>query len=1056
VGLHVHVPIRVRLHEPVGSPDVAELEAAVVRAGTRALETVRQEILEPRGPHRRVRVHHPPVVFAGRAGGDALDERSRVAVAEAVARGLAEALPALAVVAGAATASRLTGQPSEPIDRSRLRRGVGDQRRHSYYRLPFFDGGEVDVPAPEEETEEIFPEPGSVFSRPLPGVSISFLDALSLAWDAHVARHGAKWDPALYGYPGYSGLIDVDGKVQAGLVWFTQVDKIREDGSVANEDAAVRGQQMRLIEVRPDGTGFVDRTLTPTIGYYELVRTDQEATVESVDQRLAEIIAKDPVAAGPLKDQSVRRAYAIELMKGPPGQLLIYNLLGGPHDIISVLPSDLESPIRFVTAQMVAGSARRGPAGTGGTGTGTGRGTGAGAASGEEQVGEGAVVGGPLGTAAAVGEGRLWPVDGPGGEPLICEPYLGEPRVEDLVEGGKELTDRINRLATLLEVPACGYAGRFALNCALAIGGRARGVGLASVQSTATTVVDMRPDGQGNNGWLDVRPGAAPELEYLRLLGRAVRDSSALANETYATYLKPANRHLVYKDEDRELEPDAAGWGVDFSPDFGEALTLACMHLYAETCRVLLLQQLRFSRASIRERREQRYDETLERFQDALDILGESAVVMSTLRMAVRHGRRVYTTGSVREVLSVSETVYAGPEGYPYDLPPPIDSVPPRMLELLADARIERRGTGWVAVHAGRDWTDDELAQALAARRGTLNAVDPLFLQVEDLDQLYRQSQGDRSKVDSYLKDLLKEMCEANDEMLGDSSDPDDGSFFALEASQWVEAEGGRDARGLKFELHGIHKLADDELRPHVGGVYAYVQGVNMAIGIKAGFDRLLGLFSSVGIIVLGLLCAPLGLAVAAVVTGAASIALTVHDVLEARERERLYRALEDPEAILSWQEVEMARLMANIGIAFSIFDVIGVARGAKTIAGGAIRALGLAERAAAGGAFRSLTQAARREIVQNMSRELLEHAFMAAVSETVIAQVMEQLLPTVIEPVLVPWLREQAIEHGTLAEVDAALGPLAAEYELVKVAAPTGEGQPEAPAGQGEEGAGP
>jgi hypothetical protein len=59
------------------------------------------------------------------------------------------------------------------------------------------------------------------------------------------------------------------------------------------------------------------------------------------------------------------------------------------------------------------------------------------------------------------------------------------------------------------------------------------------------------------------------------------------------------------------------------------------------------------------------------------------------------------------------------------------------------------------------------------------------------------------------------------------------------------------------------------------------------------------------------------------------------------------------------------------------------------------------------------------------MIDEVMTNALHQAVSEAAIMAALNELLPLVITPVLVPWLRRQAIEHGTLAEVDAELGGL-------------------------------
>jgi hypothetical protein len=160
-------------------------------------------------------------------------------------------------------------------------------------------------------------------------------------------------------------------------------------------------------------------------------------------------------------------------------------------------------------------------------------------------------------------------------------------------------------------------------------------------------------------------------------------------------------------------------------------------------------------------------------------------------------------------------------------------------------------------------------------------------------------------------------------------------------------------------------------------------------------------------------------------VTGVAGLALTVHDVLEANRLEALYRSLEDPEAILSWQDVQLARLMADLSIAFSIFDVVGVGKGARAIVSGTRTALKEVAQHGLRATVQLSYRSARRTILANMAEDVLRNAVRQAAQHLAIAGAMQAVLPVVITPVLVPWIRGIALEHGSLGAVDSALGQL-------------------------------
>jgi hypothetical protein len=352
--------------------------------------------------------------------------------------------------------------------------------------------------------------------------------------------------------------------------------------------------------------------------------------------------------------------------------------------------------------------------------------------------------------------------------------------------------------------------------------------------------------------------------------------------------------------------------------------------------------------------------------------------------------------------------------------------VPEPILAIVGDSRIERRDGRRVAVHNGREWTEEQLRSTINDRRRLLNMTDPLFLQIENLSAVAANSARDPGYLERFVRDLLADMHSANRRMLEDTADLDDGAQFAVEASQYIRREGGRDWRGLRYELQGIHALADRELSSAVGSVWRYANGVNDALAHRESRDVLLTIASTAGIIVLGLLCAPLGAVAAAAITGAAGLAFTIHDVLDARTRTDLYRALDDPELLQSWQDVQLAQLMAGIGIAFSIFDVLAVGRGARLIAREAAAALRVAERTGLREAARLAAAETRAAVARRMTEEFLANAARHAMTEAVVMAAITAVLPRVVAPALVPWIRRQAQEHGTLPQTDAALGALA------------------------------
>lgn len=1072
MALHVHVPIQVTLVEPVTAGELALLERTVGDACRTALQTARREFLDVRGTGRRIVVDRPDPVFTGRRPPQELRERA----AQAIATGVAYGVTSSGLLRHSpAPVTRTEAPPAEPFDASR----VGEDEGGATYRVPSYDHGGEKVPVRFFHQRADDTRPTSL--RPVAGRVLSLDEAAEVAWSEHLNRHGAVWNPQVHGHPGYAGLIICNGKQVQGLVWVTGVTAINPNGSLPQGSYSRYCQELPLLQWQPapgGSTGFGRATMSAgPAPYYELVRTGRPATVEEIERFAAEILDAARVPAHhPARRPGVLHRYAEQMLSGATKPMALFEVRGGLHRMFALMEeATTPSPIRFATALPPAGSegdrAGKAPAKPGKkpgprptpkaepkprtpkpkaatkptpkaapkprtepTAKGKPKVKGDRAAGvpappkehGEDRrrrpgAGDDEATRARSGTRSRAGAERAWPSSGIRGEQLVCAPYEGEPALTALPDGGDALARSMRRLSGLLDVDSCGFLGMFTLNCAKVIASRARGVGVSSVDSPVTTRVTVRPDGGGNNGFVDVRAGEATELTSLHVLAEAATLVRELADEVAATYQLPRNAALL-RPHPGTPGPQAASWTLHFLKDVRSALTDSCMHLYAETCRVLLLQQLRSSAAAIEQRSGPHARETVEHFTSVLDIMGGGVVKLLVLRTAMRHAERVRATGTVREVLSKRETKYRpGYHEYDYEAPAPIGRVDPRTLRELDRARIERLGTVYTAVEGDRMWTPEALETDIHRRRALVNQLDPLFFQVEDLEEVFASAQHDPGFTQRYLERLFKEMAAANKEMTRKAKEADSGAFFALEASRFV-ASGGRDSRGLWFQLSGIHALADNELAPSAGKLREYTEGVNLALGRKAGFEAVKQVFVTGGIIVLGLLCAPLGATIAGILTAAVSVGFAVEEVAGAVEKKELYRALVEPEALQQWQDVETAELMAFVGLAFSVFDVAHIAGGVRALAisRGAVEALGVGRKAGVKAGLRALSTQARRTILANTTEQMLKHALSEAVAGQVVAQVMDELVSRVVGPVVTDWTREQGLLHGTLDKPDA------------------------------------
>jgi hypothetical protein len=356
-------------------------------------------------------------------------------------------------------------------------------------------------------------------------------------------------------------------------------------------------------------------------------------------------------------------------------------------------------------------------------------------------------------------------------------------------------------------------------------------------------------------------------------------------------------------------------------------------------------------------------------------------------------------------------------EGGVLPVPAPISEYPAAVLEVVGDLRVSGPRAQRTVEFLGHRWTLQDIERELNTRRSVLNRADPLFFQVGELTEVFSGSADgdDRAAARTYLEALLDKMAKANEEMRTKASQESDGARFAVAASQYVRRQGGKDWRGLTFELQGLHALADTELRRAAGDDLLYAEGVNRALRRAADVDSVVDAIAGAGLVVLGLLCAPLGAVAAGAVTGLAGLALTVHGFTEAAQQAELYSSVLDPEKLRQWQDVQAAQLSAEIGLLFSVFDAAQVGRAARELVA-AIKLLPpAAERAGLAGAAREAFAATRRQALQNLSAEMLQRAVAQAVHELRNVAVLNEVFSRAVTPVIVPWIEEQARQHGTL-----------------------------------------
>jgi hypothetical protein len=908
------------------------------------------------------------------------------------------------------------GDPSESADGARLDRLLG------LYTLPSYQGGaDVTVPANTQITFEA----QTVYAH----TSVEWLPVASMTELVQAFR-----EQFLDHYPepprsGLTGAIYRDAQHGMSVTLWQLTDgslkgTVRLSG-ISSPRVDVTGSSLvtRPMEL-PPGASYRMRFIAPATA-------DNRVSVltQVYERQLTELFRRnghfphDTMSQAEFEPQLLARVQtAIQaLARMIPEHVVCFVALevnGEAGLLYSAIPISEDLDVELLPLTQEVAHRRRGRqagAGRGGRdgGTGTGSGTG---------VQRGAGAGGGGGEGGNLHDGRSGFVDAPGaasdegspfpGEPAenggsgtsiggtgICEPFLGEPSTDQLDAAGRLLSDRMQRIAGQLEIQPCKYVGHFLIAAASTLGALARRVGVADINETGTTTV---ASGEGSLGSLDFHPGASVQLQLLRHLAGVVPAITELSGSLQDVMAE--NGKLIAGD----YEGAAGSWMLQFVEELHGILDEAVGDLFKMTCRVVLLQLLNTSRAAIDARR-------LEPGFSAFAGLFERIVVPQLAdidelmhlrdRLQGAQAAAAYASANQRMVNAYFAGVPGAPGASTTQGSPPGQPRPGSWQEARAGVTraltpthhlaegpaapnayetIEQGGVMRIRDRRGDLWTLEAIEQAIVLRRGTIENVEPLVKQLTDLPETMERFRNPAGGVRAELQSVLDEMSYNNWDITTSAREDPDYAFGTR-----VPHGGTETVPGTGYELQGIHLLAHREIAEFFRGDPFYARGLDRILGAAETAHTFTVVAEFVGIVLLAVVCPE-----AAVYAG---VALAAYHYDEAREHERLYGALIDPEQVISYAEVEAELFGAELGLALSLLPVagelLGEARAAfRVIAGEAAEVSEAAARAAAEQAATGLIRTAEHGFVEKFVIEATKAYAIQKVFEQVLAPIMESL----------------------------------------------------------------
>ncbi len=936
--VRVDIPARIRVDVPALSERRDELEDALAAATGRALRTSAVEVLEPRGGYLGVRLAEPRFTWSGDGLANA-HPALRADVEAGLRAAIAGAVRATGLVgAGGDAPAPLAAPPVALLDENRLDRPFG------LYELPAYERGGKTANVPvKQPVEELVSGSGGTF---FDWWKVSEEDAV-LVYDLTLRNFGLDvpekgFQGPIFLDPRQGFIVAVFEYPDGELVFAARID-VRDigfdaRGNMVDQRGALPPMAAYSIDWFAAPGGELEAKLTEhyrPLVEVELAKVRRKITSDSEFKR-----GVDNAVAAKVKADLADMA----------GVTSVVRLRVGPKPYLIRSRSSLTPPPEMQNARLIPlvhpiEPPRAGEGGTGGGAAGKGIGTGASkdvtttSAKGRGEKGgvEGAApVAEPVAFVDIEGgsaTGSLFPPPSPEMDrvELVCEAYLGEPSITALGAEGQAMKRVIDKIAWLLQIQPCEFAGNFLLNAATALGGRATQVALWEV--TDKGEMEAAPAGTGNVGNVRFIPVAGPQIQFLRHLATTVPLMTQLERMIGEVYRARSDLiEGVWKGQPLSW---INRWRYDFVVG-GMERNVGL--IFVMTCNVIFQQLLNTSRENILKRRNEGFYEhfrqvvlpQLEDIDDLLrarDLLKDADTVAYLVRYGQASQRRKYHDV---EVVGAPPAAAAPPPGPPpqdwaeateavLNVLGPLGAAQPAAAATKYQLIAEEDGGYRIRDKHGRVWDLEALEMTITMRRGTVEEMEPLAKQFTDLPEvverfrdvrtsLWDDAEENRQAVDAETKKLLDEMLDSNAEQIEKAKDD---LWTGFRASTIVENLREATVARTNYALQGIHKEAHDQIGEFFRGDPFYGLGIESVFAAELGKRELASALEMSFIVLLSVVCPPVGAGM--------GLGSAIHHYGKASERRDLYKSLIDPEKVLSAAEVEAGLFAAKLGIVMAL-----------------------------------------------------------------------------------------------------------------------------------------
>lgn len=1022
MAVNVHIPTRISVDPRALVERQACIEEALAQAALRALRNSRKEVLEERGGYLAVDCHRPDFTWTG----DGLDHAHpalRAIIEERLAKALWDAADEAGIYdqAGRDGIEPLSDDVSELLDPTRYSSSFG------LYAVPSYDDKGNKAPISVINFEDDLDLTDLRYTYALEWEKIPIGDRFEDALIAEMESSGREFPT--------SGLLGViyqgtDGKMALAVRKFPsgEADPKRIGDSFI--DVPIEGltditfrvskKVLRIAQVAvklPPGAtyrlkfyaagGTEALNLSAIMNFYgPLIRARFKEEADK-DKSLSNLTQgeRDTVVEKRLNSNINK---LVEKISSDVKCFLVLSVNSKDFLIQSGLETDIPTnldleliPLTIVKKRrrkkgekatfLGAGGGGAGVGKGGGEETGAGKGGGGEGGAGEGEAQQGGEGGKKDSTGADIyrGEGETaggmrFPVlSGAKMIELLCSPFLNEPSMDDMGPDGEQLRKLVKVIARKLQIPECKFAAQFCLNAAAALGGRALAIGTVAVDETAQTKpVEL---GKGNLGSIQFAPVASESIQFMRHLARVTSDITDLMNLLGRLYRKP--EHFA-KIKSAYIDVTAA-WQLRFHIELTDLMKSSVASIFVMTCRVLLLQLLRSSKAGIKSRLDPK---NFDNFAMLFEVMVGSHLASVDYLIGLRDKLKARETQEKLGILSsnpdawhdfTKQVIGALSQERPKE---PAQTGPP-------DEIVKVGGEYFIRDTRNKMWSKPDLETAIAFQRGMAESIDPIIKQITDVPKVVERVKANPDGARRELQRILEEMETNNQEMIEKVSDD---YKYAFRASKIQEHLPAATIRGTTYALQGIHLQAHEQIGEFFRGSPYYAAGIDSLFSAELGAAALTNFFVFTGLMFLSIVCPPLAFVV--------GIDLALYDYGKALERERLYGSMIDPELVLTRAEVEADLFAAKLGLALSFIPEAG------SILKGAQYGVKAVSRVGLRAGARIMGRYVVRRVTKQMIEALAQPFFKALVREVVADRVMDAVISKALEPLMAHIQRETMI----------------------------------------------